>query len=382
MVAIGTMPGIASQQNCARPRIRECTFNDHEQIADLTERSGLEAERFEHWRDLWLTNSAYRKAGSGWPIGWVLEDPRKKLVGYLGNIPLRYLFRGRELVAATSRTWVVEKTYRAYAPLLLDLHFSQRDVDLFVHPTVNADAYAAYRTFAVRPVPVGAWDRAIFWITRYVGSMQALLRSKRVPCAAALSYPGAAVLYLKDKVAGRRLAAHSDIEFEECESFDERFDTFWNELKSQSKDLLLAVRSREALQWHFHYALAQQRASVIVIGQRPRIAGYAIFFRNDNRELGLTRLRLVDFQVLTDRERTLRAALAWGVEKCRQEGIHVLEVIGFRPYGSTLIEELAPYSRRLPRWLYFYKAKEAALARELADPAVWNPCGFDGDASL
>ena len=41
---------------------------------------------------IWNKNPAYKK---GWPIGWVLES-NKKIVGYLGNIPLNYYLAGKK----------------------------------------------------------------------------------------------------------------------------------------------------------------------------------------------------------------------------------------------------------------------------------------------
>jgi len=47
-----------------------------------------------------------------------------------------------------------------------------------------------------------------------------------------------------------------------------------------------------------------------------------------------------------------------------------------------VIDQLAPYRRRLGSWSYFYAARSNPLQEELQDPAVWDPSLFDGDASL
>jgi hypothetical protein len=312
----------------------------------------------------------------------VLEDADGRIVGHLGNIPLEYVWRGCSWLAATSRTWVVDQPFRGFAPLLLDCHFGQRNVDIFLHPTVNADASAAYATFDARRVPVGQWDRALFWITGYRGLIEAWLKMRRVPFSTALSYGGAAALFLKDKVKEKPSPKHLDIEFEECHAFDGRFESFWQELKARDEKLLLAVRSREALQWHFKYAFTDKRVSVIAAIRRDQIYAYAIFLRYDNRRLGLRRIRLVDFQALEGADAVLIASLSWIREKCRRDAIHAFEVVGVRPVGNDTIEALAPHSRPLPAWLYYYHVPDPGLAKELADPLVWNPCAYDGDASL
>src|SRR5438874_13606760 len=123
---------------CKDAHLRECTFDDYPQVAAVTARNGIQTECLEWWKHLWIGNPAYREVEGRWPIGWVIDDGNGKLVGYLGNIPLGYVYRGRKLLAATSRSWVVDAAYRGYALLLLDRHFTQGDVDLFIHPTVNA----------------------------------------------------------------------------------------------------------------------------------------------------------------------------------------------------------------------------------------------------
>jgi len=312
----------------------------------------------------------------------VLEDGDGRIVGHLGNIPLEYVWRGRNWLAATSRTWVVDQAFRAFAPLLLDCHFSQKNVDIFVHPTVNAAASAAYTTFGARRVPVGQWDRAVFWITGYRGMIEAWLKMRRVPFRKALSYGGATALFLRDKIKQKPSPRTRAIQFEVCHTFDDRFENFWHELKARDHKLLLAVRSREALQWHFKYAFAERKLFVIVAIRDHRIYAYAIFLRYDNHRLGLRRIRLVDFQALECRDAVLSASLSWIRETCRREEIHTFEVIGLRSIGNNNIEASAPHSRFLPAWLYYYHVPDPGLAEELADPYVWNPCAYDGDASL
>jgi hypothetical protein len=366
------------RRNGARVWVRELTTEDHQQVTHLTRRHGIQTEPLVQWTHLWFSNPAYGKTRN-WPLGWVLEDTQGRVVGHLGNIPLEYIWRGSSRLAATSRTWVVDEPFRGFAPLLLDCHFTQRNVDLFVHPTVNVQASAAYATFQARRVPVGQWDRAAFAITGYQGLTEAWLRMRRVPFSKALSYGGAAALFLKDRViAGPQ---YRDIQFEECHTFDHRFDDFWRELQARNKTLLLAVRSRETLQWHFKYAFTHKRISVIAAIREGRIYAYAIFLRYDNYRLGLRRTRLVDFQALDDRDAVLTASLSWIREKCRRDAIHTFEIVGIVP-ACHHIERLVPHTRQLPAWLYYYYVPDPNLAKELADPLVWSPCTYDGDASL
>ena len=76
------------------PELREALFEDYEQISLLEDKYDLDPKSREEWEHIWISNPAYKDFEKRWPIGWVLEDKERRIVGYLGNIPLSYEFRG------------------------------------------------------------------------------------------------------------------------------------------------------------------------------------------------------------------------------------------------------------------------------------------------
>jgi hypothetical protein len=167
-----------------------------------------------------------------------------------------------------------------------------------------------------------------------------------------------------------------------CPYFDDRFDDFWGALKSNYPRLLLAVRSREVLEWHFKYALLKNQLWIVTVVDGARLAAYAIFDRRDNPNFGLKRVRLVDFQSLDGTNTLLAPILSWALKKCRDEGIHMLENIGrFLEHGE-FIDGVAPHRRKLSTWTYVYRANDPRLAEDLKDRQAWAPSLFDGSASL
>jgi hypothetical protein len=93
-------------------------------------------------------------------------------------------------------------------------------------------------------------------------------------------------------------------------------------------------------------------------------------------------MRLVDFQALEGKTELLTPILCQALARCREEGIHMLETIGFAPDKQRVIDSLSPHRRPLSCWRYFYKTVARELAEELKDPNAWDPTCFDGDASL
>jgi hypothetical protein len=365
------------------PRIREASFDDYSQISQLLSQYGLAHKHFEEWKPLWVNNPAYVRFQEKLPIGWVLECTNNQIVGYLGNIPLFYEFEGQRLLACVAHAWVVDTRYRGYSLQLLDRYFSQKSVELFLNATVGPAASESFAVFQSSPVPVGAWDRSSFWITNYQRfvagwlSMRGLSSAK--PASRLLSVGSFFGRVLSKRMSNGRV---QDLKVQDCPVIDNRFDFFWNALRNANPHMLLGVRSRDTLEWHFRQALANNKAWVVVASESCSITAYGVFLRYDNEKYGLRRMRLVDFQTLDGNTAVLAPMLDWALGRCHREGIEMLESIGFCSEKQKLIAKIAPYERRLPSWLYFYKARDKSLADRLKDPTVWDPSQFDGDASL
>ena len=364
------------------PRLRELTFADYERIAALGARYDLEVETYEEWAHLWAGNPVFHEIPN-WPMGWVFENEDEEIVGHIANIPLLYELGDQRLIVTASRAVVVDERYRSYSFQLMSQFFRQKQVDLFLATTVNAQAIKAYEIFRASRVPTGTWNQTAFWITNYRGFSASLLAIKEVRETRGLSYPLSAGLFLRDTLAGRLTKARcSNGEPEFCTEFDERFEDFWCELRRNFPRRLLANRSRQTLEWHFKHPLATDRAWVLTVSKGKRLAAYAIFFRRDSAPFRLKRMRLVDFQTLDGNTELLLPLLCHALARCRREGIHMLEAIGFPPDKQRVIDSLSPNWRKLESWLYFYKPANHQVGESLKDPQVWDPSCYDGDASL
>ena len=70
----------------SKAKVRQASFEDYQQIASLESRYGM-ARSVDHWTHLWLGNPLYRELEAGWPIGWVVEDDNKQIVGTMEIFP-------------------------------------------------------------------------------------------------------------------------------------------------------------------------------------------------------------------------------------------------------------------------------------------------------
>ena len=361
---------------------REARFDDHRQITELQARYGLETETQQTWVHLWAGNPAYQDCPN-WPIGWVFENENKEIVGYLGNLLSLYELDNQPVTVASTRGLVMDVRYRSYSLSLLGHFFSQKRVDLYLDTTVSPDALKPHEIFRALRVPTGVWDQAFFWITDYAGFSASLLERKQVRVAKSLRHPLSAGLFLRDALAGRALKIRRNgVEPCLCTSFDERFEEFWQRQRKACHQRLLANRSHRILDWHFKQPLAEGRAWVLNVCKGGELMAYAIFLRQDNPAFALRRTRLVDFQAVDGSTDLLHPIICRAIERCREENVHMLEVMGFSPEKQRVIDGLLPHRRPLSSWRYFYKTANRELAKRLQDPGVWDPTCFDGDASL
>ena len=397
-------PQVSGTQPRRGAKLREARFEDYEQIARLESRFGLTAKPYNEWVHLWQGNPLYRELKTDWPIGWVLEDQDGKIVGSIGNIPLLYELDGRRILVASGRSWVADVEHRSASLMLLHNLIRQRHVDLYLNNTVGDIAIAAVTGLGCSRMPVGIWDEAAYWITNYREFFQDIaamknyrltrpfafpswegswtrLKALRARFSKPLSYPLSAAAFLKDRLAKTSLNQR-DVEVKPCRDFDDRFDSFWEDVKRNNRHLLLAVRRREVLEWHFKHALLGNRLWIVTAVDGHRLVAYAIFDKSVHPRYGFKQVKLVDYQSLEDGASMLEPLLSWTLRRCRSEGVHMLEHTGRWMEKGQFIETAAPYRRKLPTWTYFYHANNPELRGLLNSRQVWTPSLFDGDATL
>jgi hypothetical protein len=370
-------------QTTNRPVLRSASFDDYDEIAAVEEANGLPNTPREKWLHLWQSNPAYQQLYD-WPIGWVLEDGSGRVVGSLLNIPCLYRFDRRTYVAAFGRGWVVDVRYRALSLLLIARQSQQPNVDLRLTSTASPKTSAVLTANGWSRVPAGEWDRSAMWVTSYAQTVRRYVAANVPKLAAALAGPLLCAPFLvKDWVSARPARLKGGCELGWCTGFDERFDQFWAELERQNARLLLAIRDRQTLQWHFKYALKEDRIWIVTACDGPRLLGYAILERRDVKSsVKLKRMVLVDLQALAGYQNLAADMISLALDRCRREGIHVFENIGCWLEEQHPLVPRAPYHRKLRNWCYLYRTISPDLADALGNPHSWCPTHYDTDASL
>jgi hypothetical protein len=363
------------------PGLRTAVFDDYPKIHRMASRYFHRPLPADEWRRLYTDNPLWPRLGDRWPIGWVLEDTAGEVVGSFSNVPSLYHFRGADRVCANGNRWSVLPEYRGYAAWLMDEYFSQQRVDLLINTTVGAAATQVISSFAER-VPLGDWQTRAFRVLRYSEFALRILRHRHIPAARALAAPAGFGLRAKDALLSKSLPARpAAVTVSAVRCFGGEFDTFWTELVRRNPEKLLAVRDSQALNWHFGAAIRAGRLRAYTATRGQSLLGYCVLSEYDYSELGLTSLRIVDYHSVDEDADLLPGLVRAALEHCAKTGVHLIETLGSGIPKMCSFEQFARARSVKSSWSFYYHATDPDLEVELRNADVWDPSGYDGDAS-
>jgi len=372
-----------AEKSLQPPNLRLAALDDYEQVTRLEASVGMQTRSADDWCAMWLKNPLWPRVGKDWPIGWILEDTSGRVVGSVMSVPSLYQFRGRELMCATGRSWVMAPEYRGYGLWIMSEYVNFEKADLFMHNTVGEMAIGVMDQVSSR-VPLGDWETIAYWVTGYRAFAETALKKYGAPSAlaGALAYPAAAAMRLKDALSVKSLPpAAGSITIETIEQFDARWDAFWQELVRENPDKLLAARDSETLRWHYMLPMRLGRLWIYTATRGGMLRAYCILKRHELPG-NLSRMRVIDFQSLERDEDLLPGLLEAARRRCVAEGIGMLEHHGCGLPKMRVLDQHAPYRRKLGNWPYFCTVPDPALKAQLSKPEAWDPSAFDGDGSL
>ncbi len=364
--------------------VREAQFSDFNEVYEMNRRLGQGKDSIENWYRLWRDNPALKTGQATSRIGWALLDG-SRIVGFLGNIPLLYKFRGKTLVVTATCRLAVEPGYRGFSHLLVNSFFRQKDVDLFLNTTATVGAGKMMTALRAPQVPQPDYGKVLFWVLRPGHFVQSVLqRAGASPTFARIfGAPGGLVVRGEIFFRGRKPRSRSSkyvVRTGGLETIGPEFTRFWEEQARQAR-YLFASRSPEVMRWHFDLPDSQKSTSVLSCWDGSRLVGYAIV-RHEPPQNGVSRSLLADLMIEEDERELILSLLSAAHASAKKAGSDVFEVLGFPKAIREVCLDARPYSRDYPACPYFYKAREPELRETLKAEDAWYACPYDGDTTL
>jgi hypothetical protein len=370
------------------PDLRPTRFSDFEAIERLESQFFEEMYTAEDRRRTFEDNPLWPRLHESWPLGWVLEDSDGTIVGSVGNIPSTYVYRGEEKICANGHSWVTSAQHRGYAPFLMHEYFQQDDVDLFVSSRVGPEATSVWQGSGGRPVGVGDWATMAAMVTDPRRVARAGLEMAGVPCANVLSGPAAWALRTVDRLRSRPLGpTPDDVEVVESRGFDDRFDEFWDELRTRYHDTVLAVRDRAALEWRLGVPLRAGTLWVFEARRRGRMRAYLVVKAHYHRPAaahrtrGVHRMRIVDHQSVDGTVDLLPPLVRAAAARCAADGYALLESNACDVPKMHAFDGAAPHRTKKQGWSFYVQTSDESLVPDQGRPGAWDPSDYDGEPS-
>jgi hypothetical protein len=297
--------------------------------------------RFQIW---WALNPAFV---SHLPRGWVLEK-ETSLVGFIGNIPVKFLISGEEKTAVAAVTWYVDPSVRGLISIrLLNEFLNQKSVSLFLFNTDNKDLmkilfknkfkeyilplFQTEYFYILDKKKLGTIFNEFIFIERFsnVASIWGIVKRSGLLMRA--------YFYQKPVV---RLGALQEKEYVTslCTSCDDSFLRIWEPVL-QNCDITLS-RDTKTLNWIYFSSIKPDQRIVIQCrrSQDNSLAGYMVFdiIRKKTSESGV--MKLMDMCIEKNDLRVMTSLLQFALETGERDKAALLELWADNPETDAYLK--------------------------------------------
>jgi hypothetical protein len=285
---------------------------------------------FELW---WNSNPAYTDQ---FPRGWVLEQ-NSSIVGFIGNIPVKFLIRGVVHIAAVANSWYVDPSVRGLFSLkLFNEYLKQKSASLFFFKRGDDEhvlkILSKYQ-FEEYILPKSQKEYVYILQKRKAGFIFGdFLLKNRIPRLSELRelYTQAGLLvftYLYQKSVSRGCVFPSDTYISSvCTSCDESFSRIW-EPSLKSCEVALS-RDTKTLNW-LYFASGRANKRVVIQCNRSRdktLAGYMVFDIQRMHPSGEGIMSLMDICIENNDPHVLASLISFAIATGKQNNAALLLV--------------------------------------------------------
>lgn len=294
--------------------------------------------RFPLW---WAKNPAYEPQI---PKGWILEH-ETKIVGFIGNIPVKFLIRGEIKTAAAAVSWYVDPSVRGLTSIrLFHEYLKQKHASLFLFNTDRSELVPILfkNKFREYILPRSQTEYGYIVNRKNVDIiLREFLFLKRFPHInelldffTRLGMVMHAYILQKPVVRGGNL---TDKEYTTslCTFCDDSFSRIW-EPYMQSCDVTLS-RDTNTLNW-IYFSTIDSTKRVVIQCRRSRdttLAGYMVFDILLKKTTDMAIMYLMDMCFEDKDPKVMASLISYAIETGRQHKVTLLVVWADSPETET-----------------------------------------------
>jgi hypothetical protein len=337
-------------------KIRELADPDIVPLAELLARGfphtlalGFPYTTTEFWVDLfnlwWTTNPAYSEQ---FPRGWVLEKDTK-LVGFIGNVPVKFLIRGEVTTAAASNGWFVDPSIRGLFSLKLFNEFIQQKFASLLLFKIENESFLKITSrykFEHYFLPKSQKEYVYIINKKKVESVfLSFLFNKKISkfsdileLIGRFGYLICAYLYQKPVTPGGILPYERYIS-SVCTSCDDSFSSLWKPFLNAC-DVTLS-RDTKTLNW-LYFSSARLRKRIVIQCRRSHdntLAGYMVFDIQREKPSAAGKMQLMDQCIENNDPQVLTSLLSFAIEIGKQNEAGIMVVWANNPETESYLRK-------------------------------------------
>ena len=281
----------------------------------------------------WTSNPAYTDQ---FPRGWVL-DKDTSIVGFIGNIPVKFLIHGAVRIAAASNSWYVDPSVRGLFSLrLFNEYLKQKSASLFLFKRGEDEhvlkILSKYK-FEEHILPKSQKEYVYIINKRKVGFIFLdFLLKNRIPKLSELLelYKKVGFLfsmYLCQKSVNRGFDLHDDAYISSiCALCDDSFSKLWEPYLNSCEVAL--SRDTKTLNWLYFSSARCNKRVVIQCHRSPNktLAGYMVFDIQRMKPSDVGTMNLMDMCIENNDPKVLASLTSCAIELGKQNNAALLVV--------------------------------------------------------
>jgi|GEM_PF-2902013 len=317
--------------------------------------------------DMWWKNNP--AMADEIPPGWILEDSRAEIVGFIANVPVPYQICGKKDTAVASSSWYVKPEARGMISLgLLKSFLAQKDKKLFIanQPEGNVPKILTRLGLLHASLPHGGVEYLhllrpdlvfLLFLCRMLkfSPVYTLLKGLTYPLR--LFSPLFSLARKIRKPPFEKPGSSSGRDEYVCSLVGrcaQSFTRLWEEHKK--KNQITLYRDSETLNWlYFSEAVADQRRVIQCVSKKDRkLAGYVVFDIIRFPRIGVKIFRLVDVYIPDPNEHILASLMSFAAEQAKKEKTAALRMWARDQNMERFLREWFKIRRKYD-FLYHYK---------------------------
>jgi hypothetical protein len=297
--------------------------------------------RFEIW---WDKNPAFT---SQLPRGWVLEN-ETSFMGFIGNIPVKFLMSGEEKTAVAAMTYYVDPSVRGFISISLLLEFlKQKNASLYLFNTDKEDLMKLLNKNKFKKFILPRFQTKYYRVLQPSRIIPVLIRLgilkrfKNFPSLCEILKEMGS--FMRGFLAQKPLARLSPSEEKKyatslCTSCDDSFFKIWG--SSLNRCDITMSRDTQTLNW-LYFSSIEPSQRVVIQCRRTRdnsLAGYMVFDLQRTTPSETAFMRLMDLCIERNDREVYISLLQFAAKTGKQNNAAVLELWALDEETETYLQ--------------------------------------------